>query len=41
MMRGAQGFWQSGAAFEGEAKPPFSREVMSFILAASAAKPGD
>lgn len=39
MMRGAKGFWESGAAFEGEAKPPFSRAVMDFILAASAAKP--
>jgi DNA-binding transcriptional MerR regulator len=39
MMKGATGFWQSGAAFEGEAKPPFSREVMEFIMAASAAGP--
>jgi DNA-binding transcriptional MerR regulator len=39
MMRGAQGFWQSGAAFEGEAKPPFSREAMALIMAASEAKP--
>lgn len=39
MMRGAQGFWQSGAAFEGEARPSFSREVMDFITAASTAKP--
>jgi MerR family transcriptional regulator, thiopeptide resistance regulator len=39
MMQGAKGFWESGAAFEGEAKPPFSREVMAFILTASAAKP--
>lgn len=39
MMKGAAGFWQSGAAFEGEAKPPFSRAVMDFILAASAAGP--
>lgn len=38
MMRGAQGLWASGAAFEGEAKPPFSRETMDFILAASAAR---
>ncbi|HEX8621341.1 MAG TPA: MerR family transcriptional regulator [Allosphingosinicella sp.] len=40
MVRGAKGFWESGAAFEGGAKPPFSRAVMEFILAASAAKPG-
>ena len=39
MMQGAKGFWESGAAFEGAAKPPFSREVMGFIQAASAAKP--
>jgi DNA-binding transcriptional MerR regulator len=39
MMSGAKGFWESGAAFEGEAKPPFSREAMAFILAASAAQP--
>jgi DNA-binding transcriptional MerR regulator len=40
MMRGARGFWESGAAFEGDMKPPFSKEVMQFILAASAAAPG-
>lgn len=39
MMHGAKGFWESGAAFEGDAKPPFSREVMEFILAASAGGP--
>jgi DNA-binding transcriptional MerR regulator len=39
MMQGAKGFWESGAAFEGEAKPPFSRAVMDLIQAASAAKP--
>lgn len=39
MMRGARSFWQSGAAFEGGAKPPFSREAMDFIAAASAARP--
>lgn len=39
MMSGARGFWQSGAAFEGEARPPFPRRVMDFILAASAARP--
>lgn len=41
MMRGAKAFWESGAAFEGEVKPPFSREVMTFIMAASAAKPAE
>ena len=40
MMKGAKRFWESGAAFEGDAKPPFSREVMQFIMAASAAAPG-
>lgn len=38
MTRGAKGFWESGAAFEGELKPPFSRAAMDFILAASAAR---
>jgi DNA-binding transcriptional MerR regulator len=37
MMQGAKGFWESGAAFEGDGKPPFSREAMDFIRAASAA----
>jgi DNA-binding transcriptional MerR regulator len=41
MMRGAQTFWQSGKAFEGEAKPPFSKEVMAFVTAASAARPAE
>jgi DNA-binding transcriptional MerR regulator len=40
MMSGAKDFWESGAAFEGEAKPPFSKEVMQFIMAASAAARG-
>jgi DNA-binding transcriptional MerR regulator len=40
MMKGAKGFWESGAAFDSAAKPPFSREVMQFIMAASAAAPG-
>lgn len=40
MMRGAKGFWDSGAAFESEVKPPFSRETMDFIRSASAARPG-
>ena len=39
MMEGARGFWNSGAAFEAEAKPPFTREVMDFIGAAAAAGP--
>jgi DNA-binding transcriptional MerR regulator len=37
MMAGAQSFWESGAAFEGEAKPPFSREVFAFVAEARAA----
>jgi DNA-binding transcriptional MerR regulator len=40
MMNGAKGFWQSDAAFEGGARPPFSKEVMRFIMAASAPVPG-
>lgn len=36
MMKGAAGFWQSGTAFEGPAKPPFLREVMEFVTAAAA-----
>ena len=39
MISGAKGFWESGKAFQGEAKPPFSKEVMAFVLAASAAGP--
>ena len=39
MMEGAKSFWESGAAFEGGAKPPFSRKVMEFIQAASGASP--
>lgn len=39
MMSGAKGFWESGKAFEGDVKPPFSREAMQFIMAASAAAP--
>ena len=39
MMSGARGFWESGAAFEGDARPPFSRAVMEFIMAASSAAP--
>lgn len=41
MMRGAKGFWESGKAFDGDVQAPFSREVMAFIAAASAAKPAD
>jgi DNA-binding transcriptional MerR regulator len=40
MMKGAKSFWESGAAFEAGAKPPFSKAVMEFIMAASAAAPG-
>ncbi|HEX8125646.1 MAG TPA: MerR family transcriptional regulator [Allosphingosinicella sp.] len=41
MMEGAKSFWESGTAFEGQggSKPPFSKEAMQFILAASAAAP--
>lgn len=39
MMSGARRFWESGKAFEGDVRPPFSREVMQFIMAASAAGP--
>ena len=43
MMEGAKSFWESGTAFEGQggARPPFSRAVMQFVMAASAAAPGD
>ena len=37
MMRGAQGFWESGGAFEGGMKPPFSRETFAFVAEARAA----
>lgn len=40
MMSGAKAFWESGSAFEGEVKPPFSRAVMEFVMAASKAAPG-
>jgi DNA-binding transcriptional MerR regulator len=39
MMNGARDLWESGKAFEGGVEPPFSREVMQFIVAASAAPP--
>lgn len=39
MASGAEAFWKGDAAFGGEVKPPFSREVMDLIAAASAAKP--
>lgn len=39
MMSGAKGFWESGKAFDGDAKPPFSREVMEFVMEASRAAP--
>jgi DNA-binding transcriptional MerR regulator len=38
MMSGAKSFWESGKAFEGGARPPFSKAVMDFVLAASAGK---
>ncbi len=38
MTSGAKSFWESDKAFEGGARPPFSREVMQFVMAASAAE---
>lgn len=40
MMSGAKSFWESGKAFEGGVKPPFSREAMQFIAAASRVEGG-
>jgi DNA-binding transcriptional MerR regulator len=37
MMEGAEGFWESGKAWEGEMRPPFSKEAWRFVQAARAA----